>query len=64
MHLKDIALVIRRQKYRLDDIAKPLPDGATKEVVEVARMKLHDSETALNHEADVLERHAEAEEDE
>ena len=56
--LKQEALAQRVFKYRLDDMLKGLPAGTTRAVLEDARLRAHETETALAHEADALERWA------
>jgi len=52
------ALAQRSFKYRLDDLLKELPPGTTRSVLEDARLRAHDIDTALAHEADALDRYA------
>jgi len=52
----------RAFKYRLDDQIKYLPDGTTKSVLEDVRIRAHENDTALRHEADELDRYAGMEE--
>ena len=48
----------RAFKYWLDDRIKELPEGTTRSVLEDARLRAHETETAFCHEADALERYA------
>jgi len=51
----------RAFKFRLDDAMKALREdekGATYAVLESCRMRAHETETALQHEAEALDRYA------
>ncbi len=47
----------RAFKYRLDDRIKLLPAGTTRSVLEDVRIRAHENDTALSHEADALDRY-------
>ena len=52
------SLAQRSFKYRVDDLIKELPPGTTRSVLEDVRVRAHETDTALAHEADALDRYA------